>query len=189
MATLHVMKKCSSPLQWLLVMVLSALMLPAAQAQWSWKDKEGGRVFSDQPPPPGVADKDILKRPPGSRSSASSTPPATAQATSSEATASALPSSPTATTPVLKVSGKDSELEKKKKEAETKEAAQKKADAEKVAANKKDNCDRARRAQASFDSGSRISIVNAQGEREIMSDSARAAETQRLKNIMASECN
>jgi hypothetical protein len=176
------MKKNASFFRWLTASVLFVCLLPLAQAQWSWKDKDGRRVFSDQPPPTNVAEKDILKRPPGAR--------APAAAVVSETVASSTPSSATSTTGTApKISGKDSELEKKKKEAEAKEAAQKKADAEKTAAAKKDNCERAKRAKSSFDSGIRISTTNTQGEREIMSDTARAAETKRLQDIISTECN
>ena len=153
--------------------------LPAAQAQWSWKDASGSRVFSDQPPPPNIADKDILKRPAGSKA------PTT---TSSEATAST-PATTASTATAPKISGKDSELEKKKKEAEAKEAVAKKAEADKVSAAKKDNCDRAKRSKGSFDSGLRISSTNAKGEREIMDEATRAAEAKRLQDIIASDCS
>ena len=160
-----------------------ALTSPA-QAQWSWKDAGGSRVFSDQPPPPSVADKDILKRPLGSKAPAAQATQATqavpdAAAPAQAATQVAAP----------KPSGKDSELEKKKKEAETKAEAQKKADAEKNAAAKKDNCDRAQRSKAGLDSGVRISTAKAKGEREPMGDAARAAETKRLQEIIASDCS
>jgi hypothetical protein len=177
------MNKNASLVRWLLASVLFVCLLPLAHAQWSWKDKDGRRIFSDQPPPTSVPDKDILKRPAGSR-----TPAALA---ASEATAST-PSSATTTTAtgaVPKISGKDSELEKRKKEAEAKEVSQKKLEAEKVATARKDNCERAKRAKTSFDSGQRIATTNAQGEREIMSDSARASETKRLQDVISSECS
>jgi Domain of unknown function (DUF4124) len=174
------MKKNASLFRHLFAAALLLCLLPLAHAQWSWKDKDGSRVFSDQPPPPSVPEKDILKRPPGAR--------APVAAVVSEATSST-PGSTSTTSTAPKLSGKDAELEKKKKEAEAKEAAQKKADAEKTAAAKKENCDRAKRAKASFDSGIRISTTNAQGEREIMNDTTRASETKRLQDIIASDCN
>jgi cytoskeletal protein RodZ len=175
------MKKNASVLRWLSALVLLACLAPLAQAQWSWKDKDGSRVFSDQPPPPSVPEKDILRRPPGARAPAATV---VSEATSSTPSAS---TSTTATAP--KVSGKDSELEKKKKEAEAKEAAQKKAEADKTASAKKDNCERAKRAKVNFDSGVRISTTNAQGEREIMNEATRAAESKRLQDIIASDCS
>ncbi len=158
-----------------------------AQAQWSWRDAGGSRVFSDQPPPPSVAEKDILKRPPGAKTpstqgseAAASTPTTTNSATTATtATAASAP----------KISGKDAELEKKKKEIEAKEAAKKQAESAKIAAGKKDNCDRAKRSKASFDSGVRISTTNAKGEREIMDEAMRASEAKRLQDIISSDCS
>lgn len=154
-----------------------------AQAQWSWKDAGGSRVFSDQPPPPSVAEKDILKRPPGAK----------APSTQGSEAAASTPTTTTATTATAatapKISGKDAELEKKKKEIEAKEAAKKQAEGVKVAAAKKDNCERAKRSKASYDSGVRVSTTNAKGEREIMDEAMRASEAKRLQEIIASECS
>ena len=157
---------------------LLIFLLPAAQAQWSWRDASGSRVFSDQPPPNNVAEKDILKRPAGARA-----PAAISEATSSTPAIT----STTATAP--KISGKDSELDKKKKEAEAKEAALRKAELDKNAVAKKDNCERAKRSKASFDSGARISTTNTKGEREIMDEATRASEAKRLQGIIASDCS
>lgn len=154
-----------------------------AQAQWGWKGSDGRMVFSDQPPPQSVADKDITRRPPGSRAAAAvATDPSVTSSTASSTLSASTSAAP-------KLSGKDSELEKRKKEAEAKEAAGKKAEAEKIAAAKSDNCERAKRAKTSFDSGSRIATTNAKGEREIMSDALRAEETKRLQGIIASDCS
>ena len=168
----------ASTLRRLFALTVLLCLMPWAQAQWSWKDQDGRRIFSDQPPPASIPDKDILKRPGGTR--VSTLPPA------SEATTSA--ATPTATATAPKISGKDPALEKKIKEEKTKEAAAKKAEEEKVSAAKKDNCERAKRAKASFDSGSRIATINAKGEREIMSDAVRAAETTRLQDVINSDC-
>ncbi len=151
-----------------------------AQAQWAWKGNDGRMVFSDQPPPAGVADKDISRRPPGSRASIAAAEPVISSASTGV-------TSTTATAP--KPSGKDPELEKRKKEAQAKEATAKKAEEEKVSAAKSDNCERAKRAKASFDSGARVATTNAKGEREIMSEAQRAEETKRLQGIIASDCS
>ena len=179
--TIHV-----SALRLLVLALFTAFMLPLAHAQWSWKDKDGRRFFSDQPPPNEVPEKDILRRPAGLRA------PAVPSAATSDAAAStpdtSSPAAATATSASLKISGKDGELEKKKKEGEAKEAAQKKSEADKVAASRNDNCERAKRAKTSFDSGQRIATINAQGEREVMSDAVRTQETRRLQEIINSDC-
>jgi Domain of unknown function (DUF4124) len=174
------MKKYVPLIRAFVATTLLICLLPLAQAQWSWKDKDGRRIFSDQPPPSGVPDKDIFQRPPGSR--------AAQTATASEA-ATSTPASTATTAGAPKISGKDAELEKKKKEADAKQAAKQKAEDAQIAAAKKDNCERAKRAQSTFDSGVRVATTNANGEREFMSDAARAAETKRLKDIMAKDCS
>ena len=177
------MKKFASMPRQLFVVALLFCLLPVAYAQWSWKDKDGRRVFSDQPPPPSIAEKDILKRPAGVRAPALASEAPEASNTPSNSTAAGI-----AKADAPKISGKDAELEKKKKEAEAQEATKKKAESEKIAAAQKENCDRARRAKTSFDSGLRISTTNAKGEREIMDEATRANEAKRLQDIIAADC-
>ena len=95
---------------------------------------------------------------------------------------------PKAAASAPRLSGKDKELEDKKKQAEAAEAAKKKAEEERLAKARADNCERAKRAKASMDSGMRIATTNAKGERDFMTDAARAAESKRLGEIMAAEC-
>jgi hypothetical protein len=178
------MKKSASIPRQLFVVALLFCLFPLAYAQWSWKDKDGRRVFSDQPPPPSIAEKDILKRPAGVRAPAPVSEGPEASNTPSNSTAAA----GTAKADAPKISGKDAELEKKKKEAEAQEAIKKKAESEKKAAAQKENCDRARRAKTSFDSGLRISTTNAKGEREIMDETTRASEAKRLQDIITADC-
>lgn len=169
----------TNPLRTSLVSLLCtvAIALPlSATAQWQWLDKGGRKVFSDQAPPMDVPDKNILKRPGGmSVPAPSATPP-------SETAAAPAPVG----TP--KVSSKDAALEKKKAQAQAAEADKKKAEDQRVTAAKTDNCARAKQALASLQSGIRIAQVNAQGEREFMSDEARQAETQRVQGIASSDC-
>lgn len=143
-------------------------------AQWQWIDNSGNRVFSDTPPPAGVPDKNILKSP-GARTAPAEAP-----------TAEAPPA--TAPTTAPKLSGRDDELEAKKKQAEEAEQAKKKAEAAKLAKARAENCERAKRAKTTLDSGVRMATMNAKGEREIMDDNARAAESKRLDAIVRSDC-
>jgi Domain of unknown function (DUF4124) len=183
------MKTFALPIRTLLLALLTACLLPTAHAQWGWKDKDGRTVFSDQPPPAGIADKDVTRRPAGSRPPAiGNSGTASSTATGTETAATATAAAPAAAGSAPKVSGKDAELEKKKKEAEAQEAAKRKAEEQKVAEARKDNCERARRAKASFDSGTRIATTNAKGEREIMDDATRTVESKRLEGIIASDC-
>lgn len=155
-----------------------ACALPALSlAQWQWIDKDGHKVFSDQSPPADVPAKNILRRP-GSRSMPVEAAPA--------AVAASQAAKPAASAP--KLSGKDQELQEKKKQAEAAEAQKKKAQEEEVAKARADNCARAKRSKATFDSGVRVSTTNDKGEREIMDDAARANEIKRLERIIASDC-
>lgn len=157
------------------------LLSMGANAQWQWIDKDNKKVFSDQAPPPEIPDKNILRRPgaPSSRpnfSPAPATPEADAAAAPRVAASGARPS------------GVDKELEEKTRKAEEAEKAKKAAEAQKIAQAKAENCQRARQAKATFDSGIRVARVNAQGEREIMDDKARAAEQERLQSVIGADC-
>jgi hypothetical protein len=157
--------------------------LPAlCLAQWQWIDKDGRKVFSDQSPPADIPAKNILKQPAWSKARVGSNANAAAEP------ASAPVETAKAAAPVPKLSGKDKELEEKRKLAEAAEADKRKAQEEEVAKVRAESCDRAKRAKVTLDSGVRISQTNAKGEREIMDDAQRAAEGKRLERVIASEC-
>jgi len=158
---------------------LTSLACSAALAQWQWVDEAGHKVFSDRPPPAGTPDKNVLKRPGPARvapAQDSATPPEQAPAPSSTAAASPKPS------------GRDETLEAKKKQAEQAEQVKKAAEAAKLAQARAENCARAQNAKTTLDSGMRIAITNAKGEREVMDDKARASEAQRIAQIIRSDC-
>ena len=152
----------------------TALICTGAAAQWQWVDGSGRKVFSDTPPPPGIPEKNILKRP----GPAGSAPTAAAS--------TAAPVAAPAATP--QISGRDEQLEAKKKQAEAEEQALKKAEADKLAKARQDNCERAKRSKTTLESGVRMATTNAKGEREIMDDAARATESKRIKEIIQSSC-
>ena len=147
----------------------------AAVAQWQWIDNTGRKVFSDQSPPPDIQEKNILKRPSGASRGIAPVPVATASAAAATASAP-------------KISGKDTELEAKKKKAEEEAAAKKKAEADKIAQDKAVLCDRAKGAAATLQSGVRMSGMNSKGEREVFDDERRALETKRAQDSIASNC-
>lgn len=162
-----------------LLAALLSLHGVGAWAQWQWLDKDGRKVFSDRAPSPDVPEKNILKRP-GNRTAGTTATPL-----------------PTAPTPVSAASGAlsapgdkggDKTLEAKKKQAEQAEADKQKREIERVAKAKAENCKRAQQAKITFDSGVRLSRTNAQGEREVLDDAARASEQQRIEGIISSEC-
>ena len=152
-----------------------------AVAQWQWVEKDGRKVFSDRSPPADIQDKDILRRPTGAAR--------TAVATDATAIAAGKPASaPIVKASAPKLSGKDAELEAKKKKAEDDETAKKKADEEKLAKTKAENCERAKSGLATLQSGIRIASTNAKGEREIYDDGKRQTETKRAQDIIDSSC-
>lgn len=152
-------------------LVLAALLCTApllASAQWIWLDKDGRKVFSDQAPPPDIAPNRVLKK--------------AGQRASDAAPVAAV------TPEAAKPTGKDKDLEAKKKEGDAAAAAKKKGDEEKVAQAKSDNCARAKSGKATYESGTRVVKTNDKGEREYLNDEERAREVKRLDGIIATDC-
>jgi hypothetical protein len=143
-----------------------------AHAQWKWRDAGGRVTISDTPPPAGIPEKDVLQRP---------TPQRRAGAPAPAASAASAP----AATPV---SALESEVEARKRKAEEEQKAKDKALEAENAAKRADNCARARAHLRALDDGLRIARVNDKGEREILDDKGRAAEAQRARAVIASDC-
>jgi hypothetical protein len=177
------MNKLTRPIVFLVVALLSL----GAMAQWQWLDKDGHKVFSDRAPPAGVPEKNILKRPGSLKSAAIVVNSDVGDAPSGAASAA---TSGSALTPASapKLSGVDKELAEKKKKADQAEAAKRKTEEDRISKAKAENCERAKQAKSSLESGMRIGQVNKQGEREIMDDAARAAEGKRIQSVIDSDC-
>ena len=158
----------------MLAFLLGAALAVPAQAQWKWVDKDKRVQYSDLPPPPGVAEQDILQRPRGAERPAAAAP--------------APASAPASSAPRLAPKMTDPELEAKRKKTEQEEAAKKKAEQERIAAVKADNCTRAQAQMRALESGVRIAKTNAKGEREVLDDAGRADEVKRTKAMVSSEC-
>jgi hypothetical protein len=150
----------------------ATLALPAA-AQWKWRDAGGHTQYSDTPPPPSIPEKDILQRP-----SVTAPPVGRAAAPASGASDAGAPAPKTV----------DSDLDAKRKKTEQDAADRKKADDAKLAAAQAENCARAKAQMRTLDSGMRIARVNEKGEREFLDDKARAAEAERTRAAMTSDC-
>jgi hypothetical protein len=157
------------------VACLLAFAAAGAQASslWKWRDASGQLHISDTAPPAGTPATSIISSPSGSAAPAASPSPAPG------ASAAAAP-------PAL------SALDKKKKAADQEKADKEKAEHDATeaqnAAIRKDNCSRAQSALANLKSGQRIAVVNGKGEREIMDDAGRAAETKHAEDVVASNC-
>lgn len=155
----------------------------AAFAQYQWTDKDGRRVFSDRPPPASEQVKNVSNKPMRAGAGSSSFTPA-----GSAVGIDGTPPAATASQPAAAGAGVDKTLEAKKKQAEAAEAAKKKAEDDKNAAARAESCKRARHAKAELDSGVRIARMNDKGEREVLNDAQRAAEQQRVQQIINQDC-
>lgn len=151
----------------------SCLLSFGAAAQWQWVDQDGRRVYSDRAPPASVPEKNIIRRAaPALPTAEPGTARAPAQAAASAARPGAL----------------DALMAEQQRKTEQAQASKRQADDARNAAVRAENCQRARRASSALDTGVRISVTNAQGEREVMDDGARAAEARRLQAIIDSDC-
>jgi type IV secretory pathway VirB10-like protein len=167
----------------LILAVASSSFALAAVAQWQWIDKGGRKVFSDRAPSADIPQKNILKQP-----GAKALSPSPAIDAATAPTPTAMGSVAAGKTSAPKLSGKDAQLEARKKQTADEEDAKKKAEEEKLTKAKADNCERAQKGLATVQSGVRLSVTNAKGEREFMDDRARAAESKRLQGIADSDC-
>ena len=160
--------------------VLAALLALAAlacsgpaQAQWVWKDGRGQVHASDLPPPRDVPSASILSRP----------------IDNIVRRPAAAPPSPAASAPALDNKPRvDPELEARRKLVEQEQATKKKAEDDKLAGQRAENCQRARSALASLESGVRMVRTNANGEREVLDDKARSEEIARARAVVAADC-
>ena len=156
-------------------LIVSLAVVSPAAAQWKWKDKDGRVQYSDVPPPSGVKDSDILQRPNAARRLAAPAPTPAASAAEPAPTGTIAP----------KV---DPELEARRKKTEELENAKRKEEEQKVAAARKENCNQARTYMKTLDEGFRIARTNANGEREVLDDTGRAAEVKRAQEAINSNC-
>lgn len=149
----------------ILLFLAFGLAAGAAQAQIKCWNEGGRRVCGDAPP--AGAKVTTLKAP-----TAPDAPPA------AEKDAKKAPLTPA-----------EREQEAKKKQAESQKSAQKAEEDRKNEAFKRDNCDRAKEALASFESGQRVMRTDSKGERYFLDDSQIAAEAARARQIAKDSCS
>jgi len=153
--------------------VMSALAQTDVPSTWKWRDATGQINVSDLPPPLSVPAKDILERPSVEQRKAPTPPTKAAE----------VPTLHSLSTPRT-----DPELEVRRKRALDEQTAQQREQQKQADAVRAENCRRAQAAQALLSDGQRVSRANAQGEREVLDDAARAAELQRIRAVIASDC-
>jgi len=150
---------------------LCVATLPAA-AQWKWKDARGQVVISDTPPPREIPERDVLQK-----------PNLVVQRQAPAAVAASAPSPEAAAKAKV-----DPELEARRKKTEAEQQEKQKAEEAKVAALRADNCKRARAYVETLNSGIRLTRLNDKGEREYLDDDQRAAEMQRARQGIETDC-
>lgn len=148
--------------------VALAFAASASAQLYRWVDKDGRVRYGDTPPP--GAKTTTLRAPAGQAAPAEADP-----------AAKGAPKGPL--TPAQQ------EQEFRKRQIEAQKARDKADQASKEAETKRENCARARQALASLESGQRIARTNAQGERYFLEDDARAAETERARQMVRDWCN
>ncbi|RGE45245.1 DUF4124 domain-containing protein [Comamonas testosteroni] len=148
-----------------------------AMAQWQWIDGQGHKVFSDRAPPADIPAKNILRQPGGGGAKA---------VTAEAAPAPAAAPKPAAEQGVDK--GVDKGLQEQKRKQEAQEAEKAQADKAKREQQRQENCNRAKQAKGTLNSGRLLSSVNAKGERGFMDEATRDAELKRADAVIASDC-
>jgi hypothetical protein len=135
----------------------------ASQAQVQcWTTKDGKRACGDTPPP-------------GVKTTAISTPSAPSAPADAGSKSAARKGTP--------------EQEFQKRQAESSKSREKEQQAQEQAQAKQENCERARNALRSLESGQRISRVDKDGERYFLEDQEVARETERARDSVQKNCS
>jgi hypothetical protein len=173
---------------WRRACLAGALMLLAqlAHAQYSWIDDKGTRVFSDRPPPSGTPAARILQMPRSAAPAAvaagdagkapSSAAGSTAATAASAATAAATPKPPTLA---------EQETAYRERQAKREEDTRKARESAGQKAALDERCASARQEERLVTSGTRMSAVDAKGERYFLSDEERAKRLQAARRALA----
>ena len=159
-------------LKFTLIAAIACCSVPA-MAQWQWIDGQGHKVFSDRAPPADIPAKNILRQPGGGSAKA--------------VTAEAAPAPAAAPKPAAE-QGVDKGLQEQKRKQEALDAEKAQADKAKREQQRQENCNRAKQAKGTLNSGRLLSSVNAKGERGFMDEATRDAELKRADAVIASDC-
>ena len=160
-------------LKFTLIAAIACCSVPA-MAQWQWIDGQGQKVFSDRAPPADIPAKNILRQPGGG--------------SAKTVTAEAAPAPAAAPKPAAE-QGVDKGLQEQKRKQEALDAEKAQADKAKREQQRQENCNRAKQAKGTLNSGRLLSSVNAKGERGFMDEATRDAETKRADDVISSDCS
>ena len=156
----------------MLFFLLASFAAGAAQAQIKCWNEGGKRVCGDAPP--AGAKVTTLRGPSG---------PAEPAAAAKDGAKDAKAAKRGPLTPA------EQEQEYRKRQAEAQKTAEKQAAERKDADAKRENCERAREAQRSFESGGRLARTDAKGERYFLDDAQIAQEVAKARESAQKACN
>jgi len=172
---------------WRRACLMGALMLLAqlAHAQYSWIDDKGTRVFSDRPPPPGTPAARIRQMPrsaaPAVAAGDAGKAPSSAAGSTATTTATAAAAAATPKPPTLA----EQETAYRERQARREEDARKAKESAEQKAALDERCASARQEERLVTSGTRMSAVDAKGERYFLSDEERAKRLQAARRALA----
>lgn len=172
--TIHPSKR--RPLGVICALALLALS-SAVHAQWKWKDADGRVQYSDRPPPPGVAEKDILQRPSAATIRVAPAPapgaqPGVAPGASGPARGASAPE---------RAASEASSREKLERERKLAEEKARTADMQ-------ENCRLAQNRQRVLESGVRLRSGTQTGESQVMTEQMRQTEIRNMQAVIAENC-
>lgn len=157
------------------------IALPALAGTWQWRDASGRMVYSDMPPPPDVRASQILRAPtPASQSASSTTAPDATLASQPRAGASAAVAAPRTWV--------EKEQESRKRAAEREDAEKRQREEREQLARTARACQDARAALRTLESGMRMAVLNARGEREVMDEAERSRRIDSARQEISRSC-
>ena len=148
----------------ILVFLMLSVLAGASHAQIKCWNEGSRRVCGDAPPP-------------GAKVTTVAVPAAPAPAAADPKAAKRGPLTPA-----------EKEQDYRKRQAESKKEAEKLAVAQKDAESRRENCERAREALRTYESGGRIARTDAKGERYFLDDNQVAAETAKARQNVKETC-
>lgn len=157
-----------------LATALSSLGIIAYAETFQWKDSSGQTVISDTPPPSTAKNRRSIG---GQLPSVVSEKVAEKPADGAKAAAVAAPKSTA-----------EKDLEFKKRQQEAKEKADKQAKQETAAAEKRENCERARRSLTALENNQPMVTLDENGQRKVMDTTLRQQEIERAQRVIAETC-
>jgi hypothetical protein len=151
------------PLRWPAVFILGAALVTPCLAQvYQWKDAKGHTVISDSPPPGKVHQVQTVENSGGTTAEADAPPEKT-------------------------VADQKTAYEERQKAA--KDKADKEAKEKQTAADKKENCERAKRYLATLQSGVPLSSYDKDGKQQLIDDTQRQSELERARKSVDGWCH